>query len=98
MVTLRMDLEGLKLSMVSAFEDKLDEIKNFTTQAIDAVMKNMIESGSLERIITETVDNAIREAMHEGIQEAVDGGIEDYFTEGNGKSFVIDAIMKRLEK
>jgi hypothetical protein len=95
--TLRVELDGVKYQVIHAFGMAMDELKDYAKSAIEASM-NTLQQGSLERVIVECVESTMREAIHEGIKDSVKDAVDEYFSKGNGKEFIADAIVSCLKK
>lgn len=93
--TLRIGLEGVQYHVVHAFGEAMEEIKQYATSAIDASLTELRKEG-LEQAIVLSVERTMREAIDEGIKRAVKEAVYEYFTEGRGQEFVVEAIVKNL--
>lgn len=95
MPQIRIELQGLTESIIHAFVDRHDEIKNYAISAIDASLTQLREE-DLELAIIDAVQEVMTKAIDISITEAVVEAVGGYFREGEGNKFIIDAIFKKL--
>jgi len=97
MFTINMELRGLTYHIVSAFVDRMEEIKKYAEEVITVSMNKLRKEG-LQKKIIESVEKVMTEAIDKGIAEAIEDSINKYFSEGEGKEFIIDAIQEYIDK
>jgi hypothetical protein len=95
--TIKIEIEGLKHQVLHAFSARLNELRDYAAEVIDHSM-NLLREKGLEAAIIKAVTQVMDEAIDSGIKEAVKEAVADYFEVGKGKDYIIDAIIKVLEK
>jgi hypothetical protein len=95
--TVRIHLEGVQKSVVSAFADSHDELKEYTTKCIETAMTALREKG-LEEKILRLVDDALEKAIYAAVEDAIPDALSEYFERGEGKDHLIKAMLRNLKR
>lgn len=93
MPTFRIELDGVRQSVLHAFMDAQDEIKEYTKQCIEQTMNPML-ADRLEAEIARITQSALENSIKKVVEEAVRAEIDDYFNTGSGREAIINAIRK----
>jgi len=92
---LKLEIEGLKHSVVHAFSDRSEEIKKYACNVIDASLNHLKEKG-LEQVIIKCVDDCLRDAIDCGIRDIVKDEVSEYFRSGKGSELLVNSIREHL--
>lgn len=97
MPTIKVELQGLQESVLHAFIDRQNEIKDYAAECIDGAMNKLIADGleiTIKQVVTETLVDVLHKVLYNATREAID----EYFTNGGGVDFIIAAINKATQK
>lgn len=94
--TLHIELTGVRQEVVHGFMSHMDEVKQYTKEAIDATFKSLLETNRLEQLILNTVAETMHELLTNNINEAIEESVSDYLDTAEGKQKIINAVMKGL--
>lgn len=94
---IRIEVEGLKREVIAGFMDYEKEIEKFTCQVISASMDSLV-NGGLQVTLEDVIQKAFREIVYEEMKDAIRESVREYFEDGDGKSFLTNAVDSFLDK